>query len=80
MAERWVCVFAGRAGGQARAVFQTRDQARQFAERHARSMAPPGVPLTWDEAGVSTAVLTTLLGTYLVAPLSEDSAPLDVAR
>jgi hypothetical protein len=36
MAEQWMCVFDGRAGARARAVFVSREEARQVAERHAQ--------------------------------------------
>ena len=68
MAEHWVCVFEGRAGGQARAVFETSEQARGFAERHARSSIPPDAPFTWDDVSESAAVLMTQLGIYRVTP------------
>jgi hypothetical protein len=67
----WVCVFRGHSGARGRAVFETKEQARQFAERHARAITPAGVPLKWEDAEDS-ATLTTVLGDYLVAPLSED--------
>ena len=67
----WVCVFHGHSGAYGRAVFETKEQARQFAERHARAMTPTGVPLKWEDAEDS-AMLTTVLGDYLVAPVSED--------
>jgi hypothetical protein len=50
MAEQWVCVFDGRAGGHARAVFVSREQARQFAERHAQAVTPSGMSLKWEDA------------------------------
>ena len=71
MAERWVCVFDGRAGGRARAVFGTSDEAREFAERHARAMAPGGLPLKWEDSSEAM-VLTTALGVYLVGPAADE--------
>jgi hypothetical protein len=71
MTTRWVCVFEGRAGGHARAVFGTSDQAQQFAERHARATAPGGVPLTWQHTS-DASVLTTALGIYLVSPTDDE--------
>jgi hypothetical protein len=65
----WICVFDGRAGGRARAVFDTRDRAIQFAERHARGVTPTGDPLKWEDANTAT-VSTTQIGDYLVAPLA----------
>src|SRR5205085_1379717 len=53
MAEEWVCVFDGLAGAHARAVFENKDEARQFAERHARAMAPSGMPLKWEDVSES---------------------------
>lgn len=74
MAKHWVCVFEGRAGQRARAVFETKEQARQFAERHARAVAPAGMPLKWQDTDRST-VLTTQLGEYLVAPVRDEESP-----
>jgi hypothetical protein len=73
MAEQWVCVFDGRPGARARAVFVSKEQARQFAERHAQAVAPSGMPLNWEDTNETT-VLTTQLGDYLVAPVGEDLA------
>ena len=70
MADGWVCVFDGRAGGHARAVFATSEAAQQFAERHARAVTSGGLPLKWEDAGVAL-VLTTVLGVYRVAPAGD---------
>ena len=70
MAQQWLCVFAGRAGQQARAIFPNKEQALQFAERHARSVALTGRPLKWEDAGPSK-VLPTELGDYLITPTAE---------
>jgi hypothetical protein len=64
-------VFQGRSGAHARALFETKDQAAQFAERHARIVAPDGTPLKWEDASDSS-VSTTTLGDYLVAPIPQD--------
>jgi hypothetical protein len=69
LSDEWMCVFDGRAGGRARAVFDTRDQAMQFAEQHARGVAPAGVPLKWEDMNTGT-ISTTQLGAYRVAPLA----------
>jgi hypothetical protein len=69
VAERWVCVYAGRAGGHARAVLETREEARRFAERHARTMMLTEEPLNWEDSDDSS-VLRTQLGDYLVVPIS----------
>jgi hypothetical protein len=74
MAEQWMCVYRGLAGAHARARFETKDQARQFAERHARAVAPIGMPLKWEDSNDST-VLTTQLGEYLVSPIRSGEAP-----
>ena len=42
-----------------------------FAERHARSITPSGIPLKWDDASEST-MLTTQLGDYLIARIGDD--------
>ena len=49
-------------------MFGTKGEARQFAERHARSMMPNGMPLKWEDANEST-LLTTQLGDYAIAPI-----------
>lgn len=64
--DEWVCVFDARVGGRARAVFETRDRAMQFAEHHASALMPAGTPLKWEDANTAT-VSTTQLGDYLVA-------------
>lgn len=71
MADEWICVFEGRAKGRARAVFATEDQARQFAERHARDVTRNSMPLKWEDAGEAV-VLTTQLGEYVVAPVGSN--------
>lgn len=71
MAQTWVCVVAGRAGAHARAVFSTKDQARPCAERHARAMAPGGLPLKWEDTSASL-LLSTLLGDCRIAPSREE--------
>jgi hypothetical protein len=71
VAEHWLCVFDAYAGAHARAVFSTREQAMQFAERHARAAAPSGMPLKWEDAGHSS-VLSTQLGDYLIAPVLDE--------
>ena len=60
-----MCVFEGHAGGHARAVFETKEQARRFAERHAEAFNDPGMPLDWEDAG-AFAVLRTQVGDYLI--------------
>jgi hypothetical protein len=62
--EQWICLFEGRAGAKARAVFATEDQAKQFAERHAQ-VAAAGIPLKWND-NVDGMVLTTPVGEYRV--------------
>jgi hypothetical protein len=73
MAEQWMCIYRGLAGARARAMFETKDQARQFAERHARAVVPIGMPLKWEDSNNST-VLTTQLGEYLVSPVGSGEA------
>jgi hypothetical protein len=65
--EHWACTLGTRAGVRARAVFPTKQEAMEFAERHARSMPWTGLPLKWEDTGQSLAV-RTVLGEYLVAP------------
>jgi hypothetical protein len=52
-------------------VFGTKEEARQFAERHARSITPRSMPLKWEEANEST-MLTTLLGDYVIVSIGDD--------
>jgi len=63
--KQWACFFNGRAGGRAQAVFGTKEEARQFAERHARSITPSRMSLKWDETNEST-TLRTQLGDYAI--------------
>ena len=70
-ARRWVCVFNGRSGGHARALFATRNQARQFAERHALSFVPTDSKLNWVDSSADSSVLTTQVGNYLVTRIDE---------
>jgi hypothetical protein len=65
-------VFQGRSGGRARALFATKDQARQFAERHALAFAPAGTEFNWDET-VDSSVLTTQLGEYRITRIAESA-------
>ena len=71
MSEHWLCVFDAFAGAHARAVFASKEQAMQFAERHALAAAPSGMPLKWEDAGHSS-VLSTQLGDYLIVPIPDD--------
>jgi hypothetical protein len=64
MAEQWICLFDGRAGATARAVFATEEQARQFAERHAQ-LSASGMPLKWNTIN-NLIVLTTPVGNYWI--------------
>jgi hypothetical protein len=68
---QWVCFFNGRAGGRAQAVFGTKEQARQFADRHARSTKAREMPLEWEDTNEST-TLTTQLGDYVIMPIGDD--------
>ena len=69
--KQWVCFFNGRAGSRAQAVFGTKQEARRFAERHARSITPSGMPLKWADANEST-MLTTQLGDYVIVRIGDD--------
>jgi hypothetical protein len=71
LARRWACEFTARSGGRAWATFISRDDAKRFAERHARTfLAPAGTSLMWDDADDSS-VLTTQLGHYVVTSIDE---------
>ena len=43
--------------------FPSKEQAMQFAERHARAAAPSGMPLKWEDAGHSSVLSTQALAT-----------------
>ena len=66
--EHWECVYSARSGGRARALFPTKERAMQFAEQHAHAVVSSGVPLKWEDAGLSAVVLPTQLGDYHIAP------------
>jgi len=69
--QQWVCFFNGRAGGRAQAVFGSKEEARQFAERHARSILPSsGMSLQWEEANDPT-MLITQLGDYAITLIGD---------
>jgi hypothetical protein len=56
----------------AQAVFGTKEEARQFAERHARSITPSsGMSLKWEETYDST-MLMTQLGDYAITLVGHD--------
>lgn len=67
---QWVCFFNGRAGSRAQAVFGTKEEARQFADRHARFTTPREMPLKWEDTNQST-TLTTQLGDYVIMPIDD---------
>jgi hypothetical protein len=70
LARHWACVFQSRSGGRARALFATKNQAKQFAERHALAFAPADPKPTWAET-VDASVLTTQVGEYVVTHIDE---------
>jgi hypothetical protein len=43
-----MCVFEGRAGSTARAVFDSQEQAMRFAERHTQTMHPAATLIEWQ--------------------------------
>lgn len=45
-----MCLFEGRAGSLAHAMFASKQQAMRFAERHAQTMGPAIVPIEWHDA------------------------------
>jgi hypothetical protein len=73
LAKPWVCVFRSLSGGHARALFATKEEAKQFAEQHARAF-PTSIPLTWEDSDDSS-VLILQVGHYLIAPVSEHDLP-----
>jgi hypothetical protein len=72
LAKPWSCLFVARSGGRAQALFVTKAEAKQFAERHAHAFLATGTPLTWADANDSS-VLTMHTGEYLVTCI--DSPP-----
>ena len=79
LAKPWVCVFLSPTGGHAQAIFATKDQAQQFAERHARSFISKAMPLEWVDT-VDSSVLTTELGEYRVACMQMGPAERTIRR
>jgi hypothetical protein len=70
LAKPWVCVFQSLSGEHARARFVSKDQAKQFAERHARSFIPASTALTWEDTDDSS-VLAVQIGDYLITHSDE---------
>jgi hypothetical protein len=70
MTEGWICVFKGRAGAKAQASFASEEQAREFAERHARTMVT-AIPLRWSDND-NEKVLTTIFGDYRIVRTNAD--------
>jgi hypothetical protein len=68
--ERWNCVFYGRAGGHASATFDSPEEAKEFASRHAQIIGSGG---EWTAEASGSWLLRTDMGTYRVNPLA--SAP-----
>lgn len=66
--ERWVCAYESRSGGRARAIFASHEQARDFAERHARLSCMIASPIKWTEVDGSW-VLRTENAEYVIIPL-----------
>jgi len=71
MAKPWVCAFHSHSGGQARATFASKDQAKQFAERHARAFTPREVLFTWADRD-GAIVLIIPVGEYLVTTIDAE--------
>jgi hypothetical protein len=70
MGGSWICSYTYHAGSHARARFDSRDAATQFAERHARATPEAAaIPLKWRDGDTNdSAALTTRFGVYLVTP------------
>jgi hypothetical protein len=62
-------VFLARSGTHARAVFGSRDEAKRFAERHARTFVPE-TPIMWQD-GADFSALETAIGEYLVTSIDD---------
>ena len=71
--ERWICVFEGRAGARAQASFGSEAQAKEFAERHALTMAT-AIPLKWSDND-NERVLATSFGEYRIIRTDADERP-----
>lgn len=52
-------------------MFGTRQEARQFANRHAEFTTPREMPLKWEDADDSTTVATQL-GDYVIMPIGDE--------
>jgi hypothetical protein len=70
MFKTWMCTYSNQAGSNARAMFDSRESATQFAERHARTATTAaGMRLEWNAEPTNESVaLSTELGVYVVAP------------
>jgi hypothetical protein len=55
-------------------VFESRQQARAFAQRHAQALLPDALPLKWDDAA-EPEVLSTVLGDYRITRITTDPRP-----
>jgi hypothetical protein len=66
LATRWRCSFAGDMGEAAHAEFASFEQAKRFAEAHARASGALG-STAWVEAAEGVYVLQAEFGDYLVA-------------
>jgi hypothetical protein len=72
----WVCTYEGFGGAHAQAVFETAEQAMDFAERHAG--ATGAAMLEWSQVD-DCWVLGTELGDYLVCSSAGQPPPLQPA-
>jgi hypothetical protein len=79
LAHPWVCVFLSRTGGHAQALFITKERARRFAERHARTFTSSGTPLMWVDT-VTSSVLSTDIGEYLVTRIGQEECRSSLTR
>ena len=68
VAEHWVCLFEGRTGAKAKAVFASEEEAKEFVVRHVR-LTSPGMPLKWQDT--AEPMLTTPIATYRIVCTDE---------
>jgi hypothetical protein len=69
--EQWSCAFEARSGGRASATFDSREQAREFASRHAQITASDG---EWTAEAGGVWLLRTPTGMYRINPATRAHA------
>ena len=64
--ERWSCAFQAHSGGRATATFDSPEQAKEFADRHAQIIQADG---EWTAEADNSWLLRTQTGVYRVIPV-----------